>query len=301
MPVWVLRSLLGLALIALALSAASTASARITPTSAGFAATQAGTLTIRTPLMTVTCSSSTLSGTTPSSDTATSLTIAAVSFSGCSSPLGAVTITSSTAWSLGLPTLTSSPGSGAATLAIPALTAVVGGGACSFSGSGTLSATWTDGGSVVDQSSSPASQLAIAAGTLTLSGTCPGVTTGTVTGTWNVADTSSPVQLWAGVGSYVAAPNPFEFPETRAGSDTTRAIRVDNNTNNDVTITRANVVGDRVFSVDVGAGFVVDANSSVPVDVKFAPTAAGDFRAKIELLDAGGNVKFTIEVKGRAR
>lgn len=305
MPVWVLRSLLGLALIALALTAASTASAQITPTSANYVATATSSFTITSPVATVTCSSVTLGGTTPSSESATSISVSSSAFSGCSSSLGSATVSSTGGASIGLPTLSSSPSSGAASLTFPAGTirATLGGGLCTITNSAsTLSSgvTWSDGGALNDRSQPPTASLTLArAATLNLTTSCLGTTTATVSGAWSIANTDEPVAFWAAADKYRVDPAVVRFAETAARAETTRSPRFSNSTDDDVTITDIEVEGDRVFSVS--NGFVVSANSSGTVTITFSPTAAVDYRAKLKFKDSDGNVIYTVQVSGRGR
>ncbi|MDO8189018.1 hypothetical protein Q5424_21535 [Conexibacter sp. JD483] len=305
MPVWVLRSLLGLALTALSLTAASTAVAQITPTSAAFLASSTTTLTITSPVATVNCTGVTLAGTTPASESATSIAVSSASFSGCSSTLGSATVTATGGWSIGLPSLSSSPSSGAASLTLPAgsISATLGGGLCTISNTASVLSSgvvWNDGGALNDRSQPPAASITLTrAATLNLTTSCLGATTATVSGAWSVSNSDAPIAFWAAAEKYRTDPNPLRYPDTTARADSTRSSRFYNNTGDDVTIESIEVEGDRVFSVS--SGFIIDANSSAPVDVKFSPTAAGDYRAKLKFKDSGGNVIFTLQVSGRGR
>jgi hypothetical protein len=280
--------------------AAPSASADISPTSANFVTTTSAALVVRSPFATVTCTNASFSGQTPSSDTPTSLTMTPGVFSGCTSSLGGATVTASGTWTIGLPT----PPSTDATLGVPAggIVAVVGlctltAGASTIGGGAT--GTWTDGGSAHDQSQPPSSQRVLAnAGGLTL-GSCIGPMTATVSGAMNVTNVDSATALWANQNKYTVAPNPLRFPDTAARSDSRRAVRV-NNPGGEIDITSVRITGDAVFTVDIGdAGVRVPEQGTAPFDIKFSPTAPGDYRAKIELKDDSGNVVWTFEVTGR--
>lgn len=291
-----LLSASALALASIAVALPGVASAYITPVDAAFTATSTTSLVVRTPLATVTCTGATLAGQTPSSSSATALSLSSTSFTGCTSTLGSATVSGSGTWSIGLPT----PPSTAATLDIPTggLSALLGG-FCAVTGTGSIGGTWTDGGSAHDQDQPPSSQLALpGAGGLALS-TCMGPTTGTVTASWNVTNTSSALALWTSADKYTVDPNPRRFPDVRVSGDSTRVVQL-KNPGGAVTITRARVTGDMVFTVDLGmAGVTIPEESLTPLDVKFSPTREGEFRAKIELLDDNGTVWWTFTVTGR--
>jgi hypothetical protein len=291
-----------LALLILALAAIS-ASAAISPVSATFSGSTSS-VTFMAPWGMVTCTSSGFSGVTPSSEEATSISIGAPSFGGCSSPtLGPAVLTASGTWSIAYTSGYPSPGSTSATVSIPSEglqlsflsgTCVVRVGASTVGSSGTH--VWTDGGSLHNQDQPPSAQLALSgAGALAESG-CFGIQMGAMSATYTIADTETPVALWAGVGTYSVSPNPRRFPDTRRGESVRRSVTLRNGGGTDVTITRIRVVGDNVFSAE--AEFRVRANSMSPIEIRFAPTAVRNYSARMEFYE-GETLIWTVELRGR--
>ena len=307
MPTALRRALLasGLAVAAIAVSAAA-AWALIAPTEASFFGGAPG-VTIASTWGTVGCTGSTLSGTTPSSGEATSMEIAAPSFISCNSTLGPATVTTRGTWTIGWRSEYASPGTTTtASLSVPrgGLTISMMGGLCVVTvGESTVGTSgthnWTDGGTLHNQDEPPPSLLAFAgAGTLNETG-CFGATTGTLSASWSMTDTQSPVALWAGRPTFSVSPNPLRFPDTRRGQTSTRNLTLGNGSENDVDIARVNVIGDRNFEVPIGEGVRIRANSQSRIEVRFSPNAARDFRARIQFVDREGNVIWTAEVRGR--
>jgi len=295
-----------LAVAALAVTAAS-AWALIAPVEATFSGTATG-ASIASSWGTVGCTGSTLSGTTPSSETATSMTISAPTFISCTSTLGPTTVTTRGTWTIGWTSEYASPGTTLAGLGIPREGLVISmmGGMCvvtvgesGVGASGTHN--WVDGGSLHDQDEPPSSLLVFSgAGTLNETG-CFGVTTGTLSASYTLADTQTPVALWAGAATFSVSPNPLRFPDTRRGNTARSNLTLRNGEAAEVTITRVRITGDReAFEVPIeGGGFRIRANSMSRIEVKFRPTAARAYRAKIEFEEEGGRVIWTAEVRGR--
>lgn len=294
------RALCGaLALLALAAPAASAA---ISPAGATFSG--GGSVTFAAAWGTVICTSTSLSGSTPASEEATSISIGAPAFSSCSSPtLGPAVVTARGSWTIGYSSAYASPGSTPAGVSIPAEglqfsflsgTCVVRVAASTVGTSGTHE--WVDGGSLHDQDQPPSSQLALSsAGSLSESG-CFGMQTGTMTTTWTLTDTESAVALWAGAPTYKVSPNPLRFSDTRRNQTLRRTVRLTNGGGAEVTITRIRVIGDAVFSAE--AGFRVRAGASSPLEITFAPLARRDYSAKM-VFEEGETTIWTLEVKGR--
>jgi hypothetical protein len=309
MPTALRRAVLStaLALAALAVTAAS-AWALISPTEASFFGSSSG-ATIASTWGNVICSGSTLSGTTPSSETATSIGIAAPAFISCGSTLGPATVTARGTWTIGWESEYASPGTtSTATLGIPREGLVISmmGGMCVVTvGESTVGTSgthnWVDGGNLHDQDQPPPAELVLnGAGTLNEAG-CVGVTTGTMTVSYMIGDMTTPVALQAGRAVFGVSPNPLRFPNTRRGNTASSNLTLRNGEAEEVTITRISIIGDREgFEVPIeGGGFRIRANSMSRIEVKFRPTAARDYRAKIEFVEEGGRVIWTAEVRGR--
>jgi hypothetical protein len=294
------RALCG-ALVLLALMAPE-APAAISPTGATFSG--GGSVTFGAAWGTVICSSTSLSGSTPAGEEATSVAIGAPALGGCSSPtLGPAIVTTRGTWTIGYSSAYASPGRTAASVSIPSEglqfsflsgTCVVRVAASTVGSSGTHE--WVDGGSLHDQDQPPSSQLALSsAGSLSESG-CFGLQTGTMTTTWALTNTESAVALWAGAPTYKVSPNPLRFSDTRRNQTLRRTVRLSNGGEGEVTITRIRVIGDAVFSAE--AGFRVRPGASSPLEITFAPLARRDYAAKI-VFEEGETTIWTLEVKGR--
>lgn len=290
------------ALVLLAL-AAPTASAAISPVSATFAGGSSS-VTFGAAWGTVICTALSLSGTTPASEEATSISIGTPTFASCGSPtLGPAVVTTRGTWTIGYSSGYASPGRTSATISIPTEglqfsflsgTCIVRVAASTVGTSGTHE--WVDGGSLHDQDQPPTSQLLLSsAGSLSESG-CFGIQEGTMTTSWTLANTESAVALWAGAATYRVSPNPLRFSDTRRNQTLRRNVRLTNGGEGEVTITRIRVIGDQVFSAE--ANFRVRANSSSPIEITFAPLARRDYSAKM-VFEEGETTIWTLEVKGR--
>lgn len=285
--------------------AAATASATISPVGATFTGT-GGSVGFTASWGTVTCTSSGFSGTTPATEEATSIAIGTPSFSGCSSPtLGPAVLSASGSWSIGYSSGYQAPGTTSAVLNVPSEgltmsflsgTCVVRVGSSTVGSSGTH--VWTDGGSLHDQDQPPSTTVALSsAGSLAESG-CFGIGAGAMTATYTLADTETPVALWAAAGTYSASPNPRKFPDTRRGETVTRTVNLSNGGEGAVEIDRIVVEGDNVFSAL--AGFRVLEGRSGPLDIRFAPTEGNNksYKAKMKLYE-GTRLIWTIELRGK--
>jgi len=295
------RALCGaLALLALAAPAASAA---ISPVGATFFGGSSS-VTFGAAWGTVICTSLSLSGTTPASEEATAISIGTPTFSSCGSPtLGPAVATTRGAWTIGYSSAYASPGRTSATVSIPTegLQFSFLGGTCIVSVAASTVGTsgtheWVDGGSLHDQDQPPTTQVVLSgAGSLSESG-CFGMQTGTMTATLMLADTESPVALWAGAPTYRVSPNPLRFSDTRRNQTLRRTVRLTNGGEGEVTITRIRVIGDQVFSAE--AGFRVRQGVSSPLEITFAPLARRDYSAKM-VFEEGETTIWTLEVKGR--